>query len=149
MPDLCVLITGTRYATPADWRDAVHGVLALHLAQIGDGTLHLVHGGARGIDTIAAQWEQERRGRWNISYEVFHADWDAHGRAAGPIRNALMRDRLLDLQRMGFDVAVCAFTDDITQSRGTASMCRLASAAGLPVTVYGRDGTGRAFGGGQ
>lgn len=149
MTDLCALITGTRHATPADWQSAVHGVLALHLARIGDGNLRVVHGDARGIDRIADDWVRERQGRWPVTVEAYPADWDAHGRSGGPIRNALMRDRVLDLQRMGWEVAVCAFTDDITASRGTASMCRLASAAGLPVTVYRRDGKGRALGGGR
>lgn len=149
MSDIAVLVTGTRHATPADWREAVHGVMALHLARIGDGSMRVVHGAARGIDTIADDWVRERQGRWRVSTERYPADWDSQGRAAGPIRNAEMRDRVLDLQRMGWEVAVCAFTDDITASKGTAGMCRLASAAGLPVTVYGRNGTGRALGGGR
>jgi len=149
MPDLCVLVTGTRHATPADWRDAVYGVLSLHLARIGDGHLRVIHGAARGIDTLANEWVQVRQGRWRVSAERYPADWDAHGRAAGPIRNAEMRDCLVRMRDTGWDCYVLAFTDDITASKGTSGMCRLASAAGLPVTVYGRDGKGRAFGGGR
>lgn len=149
MPDLALLVTGTRLAAPVDWQSAVHGVLSLHLARIGDGRLLVIHGDARGIDRIADEWAVSRRGRWPVNVERYPADWDTHGRAAGPIRNAQMRDRLLALQAEGWDVCVAAFTDDITQSRGTAGMCRLACAAGLPVTVFGRDGKGRAFGGGQ
>lgn len=48
MTDLAILATGTRHATPADWQSAVHGVLALHLARIGDDRV------GRGTPTRAA-----------------------------------------------------------------------------------------------
>ena len=44
----------------------------------------VVHGGARGADTYAGEWADEREG---IVVEVYPADWNTHGKAAGPIRN--------------------------------------------------------------
>ena len=56
-----------------------------------------------------------------LSGKRFPADWDKHGRAAGPIRNAQMA-RYAD--------AVALFPG----GRGTASMRRVAEKAGI--TVY-------------
>lgn len=49
----------------------------------------LVHGGAPGLDTMADIWAK----RIAIEVVTCHADWDKHGKAAGPIRN---EDMLID-----------------------------------------------------
>lgn len=77
----------------------------------------VVHGGARGLDTTAATLAAEAG--WNV--EAHPADWDAHGRAAGPIRNQKMAD-------LGADLCI-AFPG----GRGTADMVRRAEKAGIPV----------------
>ena len=46
----------------------------------------VVCGCARGVDLLGARWAQAR----NIPVALFPADWDRHGKAAGPIRNAEM-----------------------------------------------------------
>lgn len=46
----------------------------------------VVSGGASGADAFGEQWAGERC----ISIKRFPADWEAHGRFAGPIRNAQM-----------------------------------------------------------
>ena len=48
----------------------------------------LVHGAARGADYYAELWAI----RNNFDVIPFHADWEKHGRAAGPIRNQEMID---------------------------------------------------------
>lgn len=48
----------------------------------------IVSGGARGADAIGEQYAKENK----IDLKVFPADWNKHGRAAGPIRNAQMGD---------------------------------------------------------
>lgn len=48
----------------------------------------LMHGGATGADTLAAQWAHQQ----NITVICFPAKWKEHGRAAGPIRNQLIID---------------------------------------------------------
>lgn len=48
--------------------------------------LVLVHGAARGADTLAAEWAAER----GVPAEAFAADWKRFGRGAGPERNARM-----------------------------------------------------------
>lgn len=49
----------------------------------------VIHGGARGADTIAGQWAAER----GVPVMMIPADWDRYGVAAGPIRNAKMLER--------------------------------------------------------
>jgi len=49
----------------------------------------LLHGGARGVDQIAADWGH----LWGLEIVEVPADWNRHGKAAGPIRNREMADR--------------------------------------------------------
>jgi len=46
----------------------------------------VICGCARGADTGGEQWAQER----GIPVKRFPADWNRHGKAAGPIRNCEM-----------------------------------------------------------
>jgi len=46
----------------------------------------LVHGAARGADSLAARWASERR----VSVQPYIADWDTLGKDAGKIRNKAM-----------------------------------------------------------
>lgn len=64
--------------------------------------LVVVHGAGRGADLVAqalCEW-------MDIPFEAYPADWDAHGRAAGPARNQLMLDLGADAVyafKQGFD----------------------------------------------
>lgn len=51
---------------------------------------HIVHGGAKGADTLAGEWARER----GIQEVVCPANWDRNGKAAGHIRNSWMLDLL-------------------------------------------------------
>ena len=85
----------------------------------------LIHGGARGADRLAGEYAAGRG--WPV--EVYPADWNRHGKAAGPIRNKQMLDE-------GHPTEVIAFTDKpLYESRGTADMVRRATRAGIPVFV--------------
>ena len=83
----------------------------------------IVSGMAPGADTLAAQWAE----RFGFALHQFPADWNAHGRAAGPIRN----QRMLDEGRP--DVVIV-----FPGGRGTADMVRRAKAAGVPIYEVGR-----------
>jgi hypothetical protein len=116
-----VLVTGSR-----DWNDvkAVHSALHQVEAEHPGQPLVVVHGSARGADALAAQWATRQRafGR-PVCQEEHRADWNAHGRAAGPIRNQHM---------VGYGATVClAFIKD--GSRGASDCTRRAEAAGIPV----------------
>ena len=79
---------------------------------------HIIEGGASGADHLAALWA----GFHSVPHTTFQADWKAHGRAAGPIRNQQMIDE-------GKPDLVIAFPG----GKGTADMVRKARAAGVDV----------------
>ena len=85
----------------------------------------VISGMARGVDSIAAEWAREM----GIEVLPFPADWETHGKAAGPIRNRRM---LVG----GKPDIVVAFPG----GRGTADMVRQAKAAGVQVVVVDRQG---------
>jgi hypothetical protein len=76
----------------------------------------IIHGAARGADSIAGQWAKARQ----VPCQAFPADWKKHGRAAGIIRNQQMLAE-------GQPTFVIAFDG----GRGTADMLRRAKAADL------------------
>lgn len=67
--------------------DKLIDALRLHAVEI-------VSGGANGIDAVAEEFAYQ----FEIKYTEFPADWESHGKAAGPIRNrqiAQYADQLL------------------------------------------------------
>ena len=80
----------------------------------------VIHGDARGADTLAKWWATSR----GIAQKPYPADWKAHGKAAGMIRNRAM---LAD----GKPGLVVAFLGGV----GTGNMVRLARDARPPVSV--------------
>lgn len=117
---ITVLVTGSR-----DWTD--EATIRHELQCIQDDNLNckLVHGAARGADSIAAKIASEMG--WLI--EAYPADWQKHGKKAGPIRNQVMLD-------LGMPDMVLAFP--LPQSIGTFDMIRRAENAGVPVRVVGQ-----------
>ncbi|EFC86486.1 SLOG family protein [Parafrankia sp. EUN1f] len=80
-----------------------------------------------GADFLARHWaEAVTRLGSKVHVEVFTADWDTRGRAAGPERNARM-------VASGADICL-AFYKRGAGNRGTSNCVRLARAAGIPVT---------------
>lgn len=88
----------------------------------------VIHGGARGADTLAGQ-EARRRG---LAVREFPADWQQHGKGAGPIRNQQMLNERPEL--------VIAFSDWLGETRGTCDMVRRSVKAGVTVRVVGNQG---------
>lgn len=78
----------------------------------------IIEGGALGADRSGYAWACAR----NIEVETYPADWEKHGKRAGPIRNAMMLTE-------GKPDLVIAFPG----GRGTADMVRRAQSAGIPV----------------
>lgn len=103
-----------------------------------------------GTVDLAATLQEEKRGAWfpvmvlvgdcptgvdaqvrawceyeGVAYTVFYADWDIHGKAAGPIRN---REMVAEAH------VLLAFWDG--KSRGTLSAIREAVKAGVDVRIY-------------
>ncbi len=112
-----VLVCGSRkFADPFQASLAIDA----RIDKLPSGTT-VIHGGALGADQIAA----EAAARSGHIVKAFYADWDAHGRRAGIIRNLQMLDEKPDL--------VIAFWDG--SSRGTAHTIAEAGARKIPVEV--------------
>jgi hypothetical protein len=114
---MIVLVTGGRnYAD----REKLFATLdALYRQAMKHGReLTIVHGGATGADSLASEWCKLHV----IPEMIFRADWQIHGRAAGPMRNAKM---LVDAK----PVLVVAFPG----GRGTFDMVSRARKAGVRV----------------
>jgi len=90
------------------------------------GEVEIVGGGAPGVDTLAKQFARAK----DYPFREFPADWDTHGRAAGPIRNSEMA---------AYGDALVAVWDG--ESRGTRDMLKKAHQADLPIFL--RFTTGR------
>jgi hypothetical protein len=120
---LRLLVCGSRTWTDAALlAEAVEQTVAEHGQ--GRAGVVLIEGDARGADRLAGALAHAHG--WEL--EVYPADWQRHGRAAGMRRNARML-------RQGRPERVIACTDDLAGSRGTADMVRRAHSVGLPVLV--------------
>ena len=86
------------------------------------GPIVLVQGGATGADEMARLWAARQNEATLYGMHNVPADWKAHGRKAGPIRNQLMLDEHKPH-------VVVAFPG----GRGTEDMVRRAEAAGVRV----------------
>lgn len=107
-----LLVTGGR-----DYRDfqALASILDTLHAKTPISTL--IHGAARGADSLASAWAAYR----DIPSHAYPAKWDKEGKAAGPIRNQLMLTE-------GRPDAYLAFPG----GRGTADMVCRCQKAGIP-----------------
>ena len=86
----------------------------------------IIHGAARGADTLA--WSAAI----NLGLQVISvpAEWDKHGKKAGPIRNLKMLDMKPDL--------VIAFHKDLSRSKGTLHTLQNALKREIRVEVHSR-----------
>ena len=116
-PRPVVLVCGGR---DYDDRGRLYNVLD-RLNYLYRGFLCVIHGAARGADTLAAEWA-EASGIPTLPFPILPEDWEAHGRLAGPIRNAPMI-------REGKPDVVIAFPG----GPGTRNMRRQAHAHGIVV----------------
>jgi hypothetical protein len=129
MQAIRVLVTGPREWS--DWR-AVYRALADTESANPDGWFTLVHGGARGADSIAAAAGTYLG--WHM--ECHPAEWATYGPAAGLMRNQ-------DMVNAGADICIafvmpckkpdCRRRPVQHPTHGTADCMRRAKEAGIPV----------------
>lgn len=122
-----VQITGSREFTD---KDLIHGAIVERMIQPfrkGE-PVTVVHGGARGADTLAG--EAVRDYSW-VNVEVYPADWEKYGKRAGYLRNAQMADLEPD---------VClAFFKTGAGNKGTQMMADLCRKRGILVIEHWED----------
>jgi hypothetical protein len=82
--------------------------------------IEIVSGGAKGVDHLGEMYAQAK----GCALKVFPADWEKHGKAAGPIRNKEMAE---------YATHLVAFWDG--ESRGTKNMIDTAKKLGLKIRV--------------
>ena len=124
MTEYRILITGSRH-----WGDAAAVNKALLDATNGmdRARVTVVHGNAQGADRHAGNAAEF----YGMNVEVHPADWNKHGKAAGPIRNQKMVD-------LGADICL-AFPHPTFKSVGTRHCMKAAEKAGIPVKVIEGD----------
>lgn len=102
-----------------------YSVLKFAMNQLDFMPTEIVSGAASGVDSLGERWAKEN----GIPIKRFHADWDEHGKAAGPIRNRKMAS---------YAHALVAIWDG--KSRGTSNMIEEARRRNLTVVVHGVNG---------
>jgi hypothetical protein len=102
------------------------------MIELPDGAL-IIHGDCdRGADEMA---DESATVHPDLTILKMPAQWDAHGKSAGPRRNESMLRVLKELRHCGYEVAVHAFP--LGESRGTRHMMRIAEATGITVHDHG------------
>ena len=110
-----ILITGSR-----TWTDKK--IILKALSKQLD-ILYIIHGGARGADSLAGEAARELK----LDVKVYPAEWNKYGKRAGYLRNKQM----LDTEKPDL---VLAFHKD--SSRGTQHTINLARERGIPVEIF-------------
>ena len=82
--------------------------------------LCIISGGARGVDKLGERYAKEN----NIALEIFPANWESYGKAAGFLRNKEMGD---------YADGLIAFWDG--RSRGTQHMINYMKGLDKPVVI--------------
>lgn len=94
-----------------------------------DRELVFVHGACpTGADAIVDRYVEHYTKYYGFPWTVerYPADWDTHGRAAGPIRNRQMVE-------LGADVCLAFIKNN---SRGASGTARMAEEAGIRTVIY-------------
>lgn len=121
-----VLFAASRHAGPEHRQVISDALLSVVICAKDPGPHVLIHGAGRGGDKLAEGLAQQ----WLWTILAYPADWQKHGKAAGPVRNELM-------VRTAHADRVLAMPDirDGLDGGGTAGLAKLAAKAGLPVDV--------------
>jgi hypothetical protein len=148
---------GDRYWTDRDYVYSIMDFYRASYARKNDPIEAVIQGECTGADEFVGDWAQSRgvpnltRSPWikvrpntrtsravNAGLERgFPALWSVHRRAAGPIRNKEMLDKLLSLDTTR---GLIAFHNDLENSKGTKGMVALAEKAGIsPIIILAPD----------
>lgn len=119
---MIILVCGDR-----NWGDFLR--IYITLQQYQHTATLVVHGAARGADTLAG----EAADALHIPVKSFPANWDLYGKSAGPIRNrAMFNETSPNL--------VLAFHNNLSSSKGTKDMVEYAIKHGVSTKVISETG---------
>lgn len=113
-----VLVCGSR-----NWTD--YQMILRVLRAMSDRVALVINGAAPGADQLATKAAK----RLGLPVSEFPADWERHGKAAGPIRNQDMIDQACP-------TIVLAFHEDPGLGKGTRDMVDRALKARIPVRIF-------------
>jgi hypothetical protein len=125
-PEVVVLVCGGR-----EYGDQQHVSSVLDDVWFGlapDQTMTIVHGAARGADTLAHRWAQARQ----VRVRMFPARWAEYGKSAGFKRNEQMASFLDEQARGGASVRCYAFPG----GRGTSHMVAISRRHGISTRQF-------------
>lgn len=91
-----------------------------------DHKLRIISGGASGADRLGEAYARNNK----IELTVFPADWNSHGRSAGPTRNKKMLDFAMESEKP----YLLAFWD--MKSPGTKNMIDISRKEKIPIYLY-------------
>lgn len=111
-----ILMCGDR-----NWTD--EDAIASILKSLDPDKVHIIHGACRGADRIAGNVALSL----GFTVSEYPARWHIYKGGAGPIRNQEMLDTGIH--------RVYAFHSDISKSKGTKHMIKIAKEAGVPVVL--------------
>lgn len=117
-----ILICGSR-----EWNDfqTIKNYLEKLCEECKSIDITIIHGGCKGADSIAGYLAKQLK----MNVIVYKADWNTHGKSAGPKRNQQMLDE-------GKPECVIAFHNDINNSKGTLDMITRAKKNNIPIEIY-------------
>jgi len=119
-----VLVCGGRDYT--DW-EYVYRILDLVHASVE--ITKIIHGGARGADSLAGSWAVKESIETEV-YIIANHDWAEHGKKAGILRN----QKMLDASQPDIVIA-------FPGKSGTAHMVKISKEAGYKVYKFPEDET--------
>ena len=124
-----ILITGSR-----EWWD--HRAITTILDRMYCfNPLVIVHGGARGADSIARDWVEDWESfHQDLTQEIHLADWDTYGKSAGHRRNG-------EMVASGIDLCLAFPMGESRGTRGCIEMVRKHRPF-IPMNIY--EGVARA-----
>ena len=123
--DFYLLIAGSRgYNNYDEMKEKTDYILSHKIAQ--GYCIHIVSGGARGADSLAKMYAEERK----YEYHEFPADWNTYGKSAGYIRNRRMHEFICQFPSR----EVLCFWDG--QSKGTSHNFELCKTYKNPLRIY-------------
>lgn len=129
MTKRAIIVTGSRHLD--DERDIERVTECLVEAFGAGGDLFV--GDAAGVDALARHLAEQH----GITLHVFKADWDTHGRSAGPRRNAEMVHAFQNFLAANMDYEYRAFAFPAPKSKGTWGCLRMIVDTGIFLSVWG------------
>lgn len=127
-----VTVAGPRDYTDNEFVTNILDGLLSHIVTKHNRKVHIIEGGASGVDYLAKRYALQRR----VEYTEVKADWGQYGRSAGPRRNGKMAEMS--------DYCIVFYKG----TKGSASMIAEALKKRVPVyviSISARVGVGKKF----